>query len=59
MEAWEVWLLADAWPDGWSEDVHVQRLLHAGASPITLAQAKLEWSLPPLPPLQAVGGLFG
>lgn len=59
MEAWEVWLLADAWPEGWSQDIHIQRLLHAGASPITLAQAKLEWSLPPLPPLEAAGDLFG
>lgn len=49
-EAWEVSVLIDPANANWSKDPYLQRLLLAGANPVTLDQVKLEWSLPALPP---------
>lgn len=58
-EAWQVSLLVDEDDEAWHRDPHIQRLLHAKASLITLDQAILEWAMPPAAPLPDAGELFG
>lgn len=58
-EAWQVSLLVDEDDETWHRDPHIQRLLHAKASLITLDQAVREWAMPPAAPLPDAGELFG
>lgn len=57
-EAWEVSLLIDVKNADWSTDLYLQRLLLAGANPVTLEQVKLEWSLPAMGPPELGEPLF-
>lgn len=58
-EAWQVSLMVEEDDEAWHRDPHIQRLLHAKASLVTLDQAIREWAMPPAAPLPDAGELFG